>query len=115
MGVVVMMLSYVHTLQIAIGLIFLVGILGGLYIVPVNALNEYLGDRTIGAGRATTVQNFAENTFMLLGTGAYTMAESIDIPIDHTIRWAGILLLGFMAFLAFYRKGDPVAVRGEVQ
>ena len=115
MGVVVMMLSYVHTLDIAIPLIFVVGIMGGLYIVPVNTLNEYLGDRTIGTGRATTVQNFAENTFMLLGTAVYSMAERIDIPIDHTIRWSGVLLLAFMAFLAFYRKGCPVAVRGDAE
>lgn len=115
MGVIVMGLSYVHTLDVAVGLIFLVGILSGMYIVPVNTLNEYLGDRTIGTGRATTVQNFAENMFMLLGTGAYTFAEQIHIPIDHTIRWSGILLLGFMAFLAFYRRGCPVAVRGEVE
>ena len=73
MGIVVMILSYIHTLEVAAGLIFLIGIMGGLYIVPVNTLNEYLGDRTIGTGRATTVQNFAENTFMLAGTGAYSM------------------------------------------
>ncbi|HWR28906.1 MAG TPA: lysophospholipid transporter LplT [Negativicutes bacterium] len=115
MGIIVMVLSYVHTLNVAIVLIFLVGIMGGLYIVPVNTLNEYLGDRTIGTGRATTVQNFAENTFMLLGTAAYSMAERIDIPIDHTIRWSGVLLLAFMAFLAFYRKGSPVAVRGDAE
>ena len=115
MGITVMVLSYVHTLNIAVGLIFIVGLLGGLYIVPVNTLNEYLGDGTIGTGRATTVQNFAENMFMLMGTGAYTFAEQIDIPIDHTIRWCGLLLLGFMAFLAFYRKGCPIAVRGDIK
>ena len=115
MGITVMVLSYVHTLNIAVGLIFIVGLLGGLYIVPVNTLNEYLGDGTIGTGRATTVQNFAENTFMLMGTGAYTFAEQINIPIDHTIRWCGLLLLGFMAFLAFYRKGCPIAVRGDIK
>ena len=114
MGIVILVLSYVHTLNIAIALVFLVGILGGLYIVPVNTLNEYLGDGTIGTGRATTVQNFAENIFMLMGTGAYSFAEHIDIPIDHTIRWCGLLLLGFMAFLTFYRKGRPIAVRGEI-
>ena len=115
MAVIVMVLSYVHTLNIAVALIFLIGIFGGLYIVPVNTLNEYLGDRTIGTGRATTVQNFAENTFMLLGTAAYSMAEKTCIPIDHTIRWSGVLLLGFMAFLAFYRKGKPVAISGEIE
>lgn len=115
MGIVVMVLSYVHTLEMAVGLIFMVGVLGGLYIVPVNTLNEYLGDRTIGAGRATTVQNFAENTFMLAATGIYSVAERVDVPIDHTIRWCGILLLAFMAFLAFYRKGCPIAVRGEAE
>jgi LPLT family lysophospholipid transporter-like MFS transporter len=115
MGLVVVALSYVHTLEIAVGLIFIVGILGGLYIVPVNTLNEYLGDCTIGAGRATTVQNFAENTFMLAATGVYSMAERVDFPIDHTIRWCGIVLLAFMAFLTFYRKGCPVAVRDEAE
>lgn len=115
MGLVVMVLSYVHTLEIAVGLIFIVGIMGGLYIVPVNTLNEYLGDRTIGTGRATTVQNFAENTFMLAATGVYSVAERVDIPIAHTIRWCGILLLAFMAFLAFYRKGSPIAVRGAAE
>lgn len=115
MGVTVMVLSYVHTLNIAVGLIFIVGLLGGLYIVPVNTLNEYLGDGTIGTGRATTVQNFAENMFMLAGTGAYSMAERINIPIDYTIRWCGLLLLAFMAFLAFYRKGCLIAVRGDVK
>jgi LPLT family lysophospholipid transporter-like MFS transporter len=115
MSAAVFILSYVQTLPLAVGLIFMVGILGGLYIVPVNTLNEYLGDRTIGTGRATTVQNFAENTFMLLGTGAYSLAEYVDIPIDHTIRWAGILLLVFMAFLAGYRKGEPIAVRGDAE
>ena len=115
MGIIVMVLSYVHTLDYAVVLIFAVGIMGGLYIVPVNSLNEYLGDRTIGTGRATTVQNFAENTFMLMGTGVYSLAEGINIPIEETIRWCGILLLAFMAFLAFYNKGRPVAVRGEAQ
>ena len=113
MGIIVMWLSYIHTLPVAAVMIFCVGILGGLYIVPVNTLNEYLGDRTVGTGRATTVQNFAENTFMLAGTGAYSLAERVDIPIDETIRACGVLLIGFMAFLAFFRRGKPVAVRGE--
>ena len=115
MSAVVMALSFVQTLPLAVGLIFLVGVLSGIYIVPVNTLNEYLGDCTIGTGRATTVQNFAENTFMLLGTGAYSLAEYVDIPIDHTIRGAGILLLVFMLFLAGYRKGEPIAVRGDAE
>ena len=115
MGIIVMILSYIHTMEIAAVLIFFVGIMGGLYIVPVNTLNEYLGDRTIGTGRATTVQNFAENTFMLAGTGAYSLAERIDIPIDDTIRWCGILLLAFMAFLTFYRRGCPIAIHGEAK
>ena len=115
MSAVVMALSFVQTLPLAVGLIFLVGVLSGIYIVPVNTLNEYLGDCTIGTGRATTVQNFAENTFMLLGTGAYSLAEYVDIPIDHTIRGAGILLLVFMLFLAGYRRGEPIAVRGDAE
>ena len=115
MGVIVIILSFIHTLDFALALIFLIGILGGLYIVPVNTLNEYLGDGTIGTGRATTVQNFAENTFMLAGTWAYSMAEKVDVPICHTIRWCGLLLLVFMAFLAFFRKGRPIAVRGDLR
>ena len=113
MGVGVIGLSYVHTLSVATVMILAVGVLSGLYIVPVNALNEYLGDRTVGAGRATTVQNFAENTFMLVGTGGYSLAENMSLPVDATVKLCGIALLGFMAFLAFFRRGVPVALNPE--
>lgn len=113
MGVGVMGLSYVHTLSTATVLILGVGVLSGLYIVPVNSLNEYLGDRTIGAGRATTVQNFAENTFMLVGTGAYTLAENMELQVGDIIRICGIVLIAFMAFLTFFRRGKPVALSDE--
>ena len=113
MGVGVIWLSYVHTLPLATMLIFSVGILSGIYIVPVNSLNEFIGDRTIGAGRATTVQNFAENIFMLVGTGAYSLAEKVDLPIDETIRASGIVLIGFMAFLAYFRRGNPVELKED--
>lgn len=42
-------------------LLFVVGFFGGLYLIPINALNEHVGEKNMGAGRAVAVQNFMEN------------------------------------------------------
>ncbi len=108
MGIVVIGLSFVHTVPLASILIFIIGVFGGLYIVPINSLNEYVGERSIGAGRSVTIQNFAENIFMLAGTGAYSLAEAGQVPIESTIHACGVALIGFMIFLTHFRRGAPL-------
>jgi hypothetical protein len=65
----------------AFALLLLLGIFGGFFIVPLNALLQERGKHTVGAGNAIAVQNLGENVAMLLMLGLYSLAVSIGIPV----------------------------------
>ena len=56
-GVVVLIFSLQHALLPAYALLILIGILGGFFVVPLNALLQEWGKQTVGAGNAIAVQN----------------------------------------------------------
>lgn len=59
---------------VAAGLIMvLVGALAGYFVVPMNALLQNRGYVLMSAGRSIAVQNFNENTSMLLMLGVYSL------------------------------------------
>jgi LPLT family lysophospholipid transporter-like MFS transporter len=58
-----------------------VGACGGYFIVPLNALLQERGHRSVGAGHAIAVQNLAENAAMLLMIGLYTLAARAGMPV----------------------------------
>ena len=49
-----------HALLSAYVLLILIGILGGFFVVPLNALLQERGKQTVGAGNAIAVQNLGE-------------------------------------------------------
>ncbi len=48
--------------------------LGGFFVVPLNALLQERGKKSVGAGNAIAVQNLGENSAMLLMLGLYSLA-----------------------------------------
>jgi len=62
-------------------LLLLIGGLGGFFVVPLNALLQERGKRTVGAGNAIAVQNLGENAAMLLMLGLYSLAVKAGAPI----------------------------------
>ncbi|WP_310606403.1 lysophospholipid transporter LplT [Buttiauxella brennerae] len=62
-------------------LLVLIGILGGFFVVPLNALLQERGKHSVGAGNAIAVQNLGENTAMLLMLGLYSLAVKTGAPI----------------------------------
>jgi LPLT family lysophospholipid transporter-like MFS transporter len=62
-------------------LLLLIGVLGGFFVVPLNALLQERGKRTVGAGNAIAVQNLGENAAMLLMLGLYSLAVKAGAPI----------------------------------
>lgn len=83
LGVVVAALSLQHHLLPAYLLLAFIGVLGGFFIVPLNALLQYRGKRSVGAGNAIAVQNFAENSAMLLMLGLYSLAVKLHLSAVH--------------------------------
>ncbi|WP_045049497.1 lysophospholipid transporter LplT [Rouxiella chamberiensis] len=80
-GVVVVLFSLQHNMLNAYVLLALIGVLGGFFVVPLNALLQHLGKETVGAGNAIAVQNLGENTAMLLMLGLYSLVVMLGAPV----------------------------------
>lgn len=79
-GVVVLIFSLQHALLPAYALLMLIGVSGGFFVVPLNALLQERGKKSVGAGNAIAVQNTGENSAMLLMLGIYSLAVLVGIP-----------------------------------
>lgn len=80
-GVAVTFFSLQHAVLPAYGILMLIGVLGGFFVVPLNALLQERGKRSVGAGNAIAVQNLGENTAMLLMLGLYSLAVKVGVPV----------------------------------
>lgn len=80
-GVGVVIFSLQHQLLPGYLLLLLIGICGGFFVVPLNALLQERGKHTVGAGNAIAVQNLGENSAMLLMLGLYSLAVKTGAPV----------------------------------
>lgn len=95
MGLLVMLMTLVHNWQLAAFFLFLIGVLSGYFVVPLNALLQHRGHILIGAGHSIAVQNFNENLGILLMTGLYTLM----IKADFSIYWIVLIFGGFVSLV----------------
>ena len=80
-GVVVAIFALQHAILPAYVLLFIIGVCGGFFIVPLNALLQDRGKHTVGSGNAIAVQNLGENSAMLMMLGLYSLAVAVGIPV----------------------------------
>ncbi len=105
MGLLVMAMVLVHDWRVACGLLFVIGILSGYFVVPLNALLQHRGHILIGAGHSIAVQNFNENLGILIMIGAYTLMIKAEISIDLIVMAFGLFVsISMSAIYRFYRK-----------
>lgn len=102
LGPVILMLSFISSLSAAMICMAAIGICGGLFVVPLNALLQEQGHKTIGAGNALAVQNFFENIAMLVFVGAYSLA-SATMNMVATVAGFGLVMLLAIGVLAVFR------------
>ena len=103
LGVGVFILAGTTHVSAAFAVLTLVGACGGYFIVPLNALLQESGHRSVGAGHAIAVQNLAENGAMLIMIGLYTLAARAGVPILHIAAYFGAGLSLAMGALWLYR------------
>jgi MFS transporter, LPLT family, lysophospholipid transporter len=99
MGVIVMGMTFVHTLWMAVPLLIIVGILSGFFVVPMNALLQHRGHILMGAGHSIAVQNFNENLSILLMTGLYAVLKWAELSINTVIMLFGGFVAGTMVLI----------------
>jgi MFS transporter, LPLT family, lysophospholipid transporter len=98
MAVFIAGLSLTDSLFPARCMLFVVGMMGGMFIVPINAALQDLGQQSIGSGSAVALQNFFQNLAMLLAVGTYTYASAQHAaPVLAMQTLAGLLFV--MIFL----------------
>lgn len=107
LGPVIMLLVHVQELTEAAVLLVVVGLCGGLFIVPLNALLQERGHQSVGAGHAVAVQNLFENLAMLGMIGLYTLSIKLGLnAIAVGTAFGGLVLAGLILITVarFWRR-----------
>ena len=107
LGPLVVLLAWQHGLVPSAVLLAAIGVAGGFFVVPLNALLQERGHRSVGAGHALAVQNLWENLAMLGFVSAYALAGGL--PVVQVVTGFGLVVLVGVAALAAYR------LRGRVR
>ncbi|MGV8892423.1 MAG: lysophospholipid transporter LplT [Burkholderiaceae bacterium] len=117
MGLVVIMMTLVHSVWIASPLLILIGILSGFFVVPMNALLQHRGHVLMSAGHSIAVQNFNENLSILIMLSLYALMISFNLDLDVVIILFGLFVSGTMYMVmrkhaANQREHDSLALIG---
>ena len=120
MGVIVMGMTLVNSVMLAYPLLVLVGLLGGFFLVPMNALLQHRGHVLMSAGHSIAVQNFNENLSILVMLAAYSLMLRGHLNLNIIILIFGLFLAGTMFFImrkhqANQREFDSIALIGEAK
>lgn len=113
MGLLVVSISFMTDWKIASIALFLIGALGGFFVVPLNALLQHRGHVLMGAGHSIAVQNFNENIGILLLLGCYSGMVKSAMNIDWIIILFGLFISSAMAIIYAYSKKMPGRHAGQ--
>ncbi len=118
LGLLLPAIAFTHSLYLAIPLMIIVGLVGGVLMVPMNALLQHRGFELLTAGRSIAVQGFNENASVLLLLGIYSALLAVQMPLVWVMTLLGVTLALGMAALtwsAFHNtpRGPSAQSNGE--
>ena len=99
LGLCMPVVASVDTLWLAVPLLALVGAVGGILVVPLNALLQHRGYTLLSAGRSIAVQGFNENLSVLVMLATYAALVAMDVPIVPLMWGLGLLVGAGIALL----------------
>ena len=106
MGVVVIVMIFVHYIPLAIVLMIAIGTCAGFFVVPMNALLQHRGHVLMGAGHSIAVQNFNENIGILIMVGFYALMVRAGIPVSAAIVLFGVCVTGAMLLIMWRHRSN---------
>ena len=109
MGVVVIAMIAVNTLESAIVLMTLIGAFAGFFVVPMNALLQHRGHVLMGAGHSIAVQNFNENIGVLVMLALYAVIVHVGLSTNAAIVLFGLFVAGAMALVMWRHRQNLAA------
>ncbi len=110
MGLAILLFSTVETVMMARLVLVLIGIAGGLFVVPVNAALQEIGHRSGKSGAAVAVQHFYENSGMLIAMGifAVTAGQGASPVTSLAVLGGLVLLVTFIVSMHLPARGTTV-------
>jgi MFS family permease len=109
MGLFVIAMNFVSDVRVAVPLMVIIGLMAGFFVVPMNALLQHRGHNLMGAGRSIAVQNFNENTSILLMLPAYSALLYAGLSVYTAVTLFGLFVAGTMTVvLLWYRRNRRV-------
>lgn len=96
MGGLLMITVWVPYWQAAVPTLLVLGALGGMLVVPMNALLQHRGHRLLTAGQSIAVQGFNENLSILLTLSLYSVLLGLALPVQIIMALGGLTLVVFI-------------------
>jgi hypothetical protein len=115
MGLVVIIMIFVNQVWLAVALMIVIGALAGFFVVPMNALLQHRGHHLVGAGRSIAVQNFNENTSILVMIALYSLLLQAGYTIYFVIAAFGLFVAGTMTVVQLWFWYNRRARREDVE
>jgi len=114
LGLLLPLLAQLDDVITAALLLSLVGAVGGVMIVPLNALLQHRGHVLLTAGRSVAVQGFNENLGVLGMLAVYALCQAAQWPIRTTLTVFGMLVAAAIAALVLVerRRAQRLRPRG---
>jgi MFS transporter, LPLT family, lysophospholipid transporter len=103
-GVLMIAVPFVDDLALATMLLIVVGGVGGLMVVPLNALLQDRGNALLSAGRSIAVQGGNENASVLACLGVYTLLAALDVPLVALMAGLGVCVASTLALLVMRQR-----------
>lgn len=105
MGFMVISMMLINHWVVAAIVLFIIGVLSGIFVVPLNALLQHRGHVLIGPGHSIAVQNFNENLSILLLSGCYTLMVKADMQMNTIVVLFGLFVVITMSLInRVYRR-----------
>jgi MFS family permease len=99
LGLLMPVVASVDRVGPAVAVLALAGAVGGLLVVPLNALLQHRGCTVLTAGRSIAVQGFNENASVLAMLAVYGALVAAEVPIVPLLWGLGLLIALAMAAL----------------
>jgi LPLT family lysophospholipid transporter-like MFS transporter len=110
LGLLMPAVASASSLAVAVPLLVLAGAVGGVLVVPLNALLQHRGHVLLSAGRSIAVQGFNENLSILLMLAGYAAMLAIDVPIVPLMWGFGLMIAAAIALLMRMESSRPPPV-----
>jgi MFS family permease len=104
LGIGLCTMVFVHTVQVALPLLLAIGVLAGLFVVPMNAVLQHRGHSLMSAGQSIAVQNFNENLAILAMTASYAMALQVKLQMNTVLVMLGTAIVLVTSWLRAHAR-----------